>query len=68
MEGWQCPNCGKVHNPIVMECNCSLSLAFKQKQAIEQPCLWDSMSETSPGSGIKIGRISCTCPKCTSRY
>lgn len=32
------------------------------------PCLWKNMPETSPGSGIKIGWLSCPCPKCTPRY
>lgn len=31
----------------------------------EQACLWDSMPETHPGSGIKIGQLSCPCPKCS---
>ena len=31
----------------------------------EEPCLWDGMPETSPGSGIKIGSLSCPCPKCS---
>ena len=34
----------------------------------EQPCLWDSMPETTPGSGVKIAGLSCPCPKCTPRY
>ena len=33
----------------------------------EEPCLWDSMPETSPGSGVKIGMLSCPCPKCSPR-
>lgn len=35
---------------------------------VEEPCLWDSMPETFPGSGIKIGQLSCPCPKCRPRY
>lgn len=30
----------------------------------ERGCLWDSMPETSPGSGMKIGQLACPCPKC----
>lgn len=33
----------------------------------DQPCLWDAMPETFPGSGMKIGHLSCSCPKCTPR-
>ena len=33
-----------------------------------QGCLWDGMPETSPGSGMKIGMLSCPCPKCSHRY
>ena len=29
-----------------------------------EPCLWEPMPETSPGSGVKMGRFSCPCPKC----
>lgn len=32
------------------------------------PCLWDSMPETYPGSGIKIGNLYCGCPKCSPQY
>ena len=38
-----------------------------QKVNNNEPCLWDSMPETSPGSGVKIGMLSCPCPKCTPR-
>lgn len=33
----------------------------------EQPCLWDAMPETYPGSGTKIGMLSCPCPRCSPR-
>lgn len=36
----------------------------KQYDDYEQPCLWDSMPETFPGSGTKVGHLACPCPKC----
>lgn len=39
---------------------------FRQK-VNEQPCMWDSMPETSPGSGMKIAGLVCPCPKCSPR-
>ena len=24
MKGWECPRCGKIHNPISMTCGCPL--------------------------------------------
>jgi hypothetical protein len=52
-----CPACGgkKTVIDITKPCDC-------------QPCLWDSMPETYPGSGVKVGHLSCPCPKCTPRY
>ena len=40
---------------------------LKTPGTAEIPCLWDGMSETSPGSGTKIGWLSCPCPKCSPR-
>ena len=48
MEGWECPRCHMIHAPFIRECNCS-ALPINT-----QGCLWDSMPETKPGSGIKI--------------
>lgn len=39
----------------------------KDQTIDEQPCLWDSMPETSQGSGTKIGHLSCPCTKCSPR-
>ena len=58
-EGWKCPQCGKIHAPFVMSCNC---ISIKNSG-----CLWDGMPEISPGSGTKIGWLSCPCPKCSPR-
>ena len=40
---------------------------LKTRGTTEIPCLWDGMPETSPGSGTKIGWLSCPCSKCSPR-
>lgn len=62
--GWICPRCNTVHAPFVRWCFCS---SQPETKTTEPPCLWDSMPETSPGSGVKIGSLYCPCPKCTPR-
>ena len=70
-EGWKCSECGTVYAPFIRECNCSRNvkptISSVSKVEINFPCLWDGMSETAPGSGIKIGWLSCPCPKCSPR-
>jgi hypothetical protein len=40
---------------------------FHDIPILGEGCLWDSMPETSPGSGVKIAGLSCPCPKCSPR-
>lgn len=39
---------------------------LRSKKEIDT-CLWNSMPETFPGSGIKVGALVCPCPKCSPR-
>ena len=31
-------------------------------------CLWDSVPENPPWSGIKRGALSCSCPRCSPTF
>ena len=53
---YQCVICGKY--------NC-VDTHIASSKTTSQPCLWDGMPETFPGSGIKVGCLSCPCPKCS---
>lgn len=61
---YECQSCGAVkqddpipeHPPIIIDMNPG-----------DDPCLWDGMAETSPGSGVKIGFLSCPCKRCSMR-
>jgi hypothetical protein len=51
-------------------CPCLLVKGYEIHEVIElheEVCLWDTMPETFPGSGTKIGMLSCPCPKCSPR-
>lgn len=59
-----CPNCGENLKSTKTE---SVELApFPSPYSIPTTggsgCLWDSMPETFPGSGIKIAGLFCPCP------
>lgn len=64
VKGWECPRCNKIHSPMTTSCDC---VAINWNYPKNQPCLWNNIPETSPGSGTKIAGLVCPCPKCSAR-
>jgi len=66
-----CVYCGKPNTadtpliPIPVQPYTVPEIVYKK---YKQPCLWDSMPETPPGSGTKIGLLNCNCPRCRAMY
>ena len=68
VQGWECPRCNKIHSPLISSCDCKVvNWNYIKDQYHNKPCLWDGVSETLPGSGVKIAGLVCSCPKCSVR-